>query len=308
MPLSLSKQWHNKRFGWSFYPKEFVHNFSIFQDTYDIDTLLAQAHQARPDMGNLGNQLATELRGTFTLAANKTKESAIRKIRELCSIEDKSYAEGDADQIIDPIRGVIIVDTNDDIQRVRTKLKNLTSFKQDTILKISDRYSRPPEVPIRGIYMYVRLPNNVIGEIQIHTADYWRGFQATHQAYQAHRSLKDEKNIQALPHHLSDAEQEEVPLAHEWTKADNSRLLDAKRKRIHELNEVAKTCNVKVLELRDTNYQDDCSYPLRPHIDPKTGKFGYLVPSIKELKEKLIDEDAIVRARSFLNRGLEPNI
>lgn len=287
----LSKQWHNKRVGWKFYPAHCLGDVPIFQQQGNLRTLLQMAEQSRPAMRETGELFAKEFGGTFTLAANKTYESALRKIGQIDNELPIDQREINAHDIIDPARGVIIVDDTDGIERVRKKLKSILDYRQDTVVLVGDRYSRPPSIPIRGIFMYVRLPNGVIGEIQVHTRDYWNGLQAIRQDYETHRAMMDERYInweREREANLAKENGEPLPyLESVWNEADESRLIAAQKKRTQQLNNLAVTTGVTVLEQAAVNFENDCSYPRRPHHHEKTGQFGYLIPALRQGEDDL---------------------
>lgn len=284
----LSKKWHNKRSGWRFFPEEAIDRLSeIIQRPYDLDSVLGRASQARPDMLECGKTLAAHLGGVFMLAPNKTREQSLKSI---------AYKEGNlspeqlADcsySLLDPVRGCIEVDGIEGLTHARTKLRSILDYKQSTILNVSDRYSRPPRIGLRGIFVSVKMPNGVIGEIQVHTKDYWAGLNQIRPLYEEYRTMWYQGYL-AGAEQVKRAQLEEagdpVPrtLTREWSEADHSRLEELSKARIRGLRDLAIRTGVDHLCLKDQNYEGDCSFPLRPVFHLQSGQSGYLIPVYRQ--------------------------
>ncbi len=284
----LSKKWHNKRSGWCFFPADaFDGRFELFQYTGSLHQVLIQAEQARPAMQMHGERLAHHLGGAFTLAANKTREQALIST----ALDDfeipPSQLEMSAHSILDPVRGCILVDGPQGIQYARTKLRSILDFKQSAIVKVSDRYSRPPSSDLRGIFINLRMPNGVIGEMQIHTHEYWTGLNRIRAQYERYRSMLYQSYLAYASEKEADCEdagcEDVVPVLHKaWTEADDSKIDDLRKIRTNGLRNLTSISGVKSLELSVSGYEGDCSFPMRPAVDAKTGQMGYSIPAYKQ--------------------------
>lgn len=278
----LSKKWHNKRAGWNFFPAPVVHAslFGVYQPTYKLDRLLELAEHARPAMQRHGDELAALLKGSFTLAENKDRDQSLRSIaiRDFDLPADQLTTS--ANSLLDPVRGCLLVDGNEGIEHARTKLRSILDYKQQVILAAYDRYSRPAANNLRGICLYSQMPNGVIGEIQVHTREYWEGMNRLRSKYETYRDFAYEYYLHYRQQQESQDQENPTPsLVKEWREADQSKYEHLRKERKQALAEIAQTTGVTSLELKDTDYRNDCSFPLRPAINSKTGLQGFLVPA-----------------------------
>ena len=280
----LSKKWHNKRSGWRFFPADAIDPlYELYQPPCDLDSVLDKAAEARPDMLKSGHTLAANLGGTFTLAPNKTREQSLRSIAFNDpgllpeQLEDCAYS------LFDPVRGCIEVDGIEGLSHARIKLRSVLDYKQTTIVRVSDRYSRPPRSDLRGIFISVQMPNGVIGEIQVHTRDYWMGLNRIRPLYEQYRDIRHQEYLvvseQKKRSQLEEAGAEAPrSLTREWSAADCSKVMMLSKARIQGLRDLAIETGVNSLRLADQNYEGDCSFPMRQCIDAQSGRSGYLVP------------------------------
>ncbi len=249
-----------------------------------IEQFLEFAAESLPHLDIIGQDLAHRLGGHFALGPLKTYE----RVEQQCNILNCSPS-----YITDYTRGVVLLDNLHDVIRARKKIRDWTNSPQSTIAESIDRYSQPNSGGLRGIFLSIVLPNGHIAEIQVHLKAYWEALQNTHSLYQRKRNLEDDKFRYEVRYFLAYEayiRDKEFEIPKEWTDEHKRVLKRVRQERHIQLDSIANTTGVKILELASRNFKGDCSYPVRPIIASQNGQLAYLIAS-ESLSSVIIQPD-----------------
>lgn len=239
----------------------------------------AHSEATRTHLQEFGQKLAEHLQGSFALGPDKTREQALAGLMYKGRDVTPGLEEDSIYQIVDFRRGCLLVEDNHALIRARKKLRDITDHDQAIFLEVRDLYSRPPTTPIRGIYVIAMMPNEEVVEIQVHTRAYWENMIKTHAAYETHRDFKAQSTLPIRDYNLAYLHwvkgHDYTPLATEWTDEARGLSRRARATRRHSVEQAAHASGAFRLELKDKNYQGDCSFPLRPAV--VAGQSGYMI-------------------------------
>ncbi len=177
------------------------------QNQTDFSLLYEEAHTSVPLLDDAGQRLVQSmadfdpvLRGvTFQQGPVKAFDRAAAKlINEKTGTLDPSKAS----EIIDLIRGRIVVDTPEQVDAVRRFLQ--AHAKELGIVSFKDRFAKPSDTHYRDINMSIQLENGHIAEIQINQKDMLAASEFTHDAYEELAKIERKAQLENRP--LTDAE------------------------------------------------------------------------------------------------------
>ncbi|MBP7759726.1 MAG: hypothetical protein KA099_04105 [Alphaproteobacteria bacterium] len=177
------------------------------QHQTDFSLLYEEAHASVPLLDDAGKRLVQSmadfdpaLRGvTFQQGPVKAFDRAAAKlINESTGTLDPSKAS----EIIDLVRGRIVVDTPEQVQAVRKYLQAHAS--ELGIVSFKDRFAKPSDTHYRDINMSIQLENGHIAEIQINQKDMLAASEFTHDAYEELAKIERKAQLENRP--LTDTE------------------------------------------------------------------------------------------------------
>lgn len=236
----------------------------------DIDSFLNQAKESDPLLQNTGKDLADRLGGEFILGPLKKRER----------VEQVLGKDESPSTITDYVRGCILLENSHEVIRARKKIREWTDTYKTPILQSIDRYSRPTAIGLRGIFLYVELPNGHIGEIQVHLKSYWDELQKTHPLYSRARDMLEKKTRYSnarVDLFMACVKGEDFEPPKEWTDEDQREFKKVRKNRKFELAHIAEITHVNSLLLESKNFVGDCSYPVRPTVNSQNGQLGFLI-------------------------------
>ncbi len=125
------------------------------------------------------NQLMDQPGGMVILAPMKGEKRATEKV-------NSDYG-GDWSKLLDVARASIVVDSYDDVEKAVAKLRqNGTTFAR----KPKDRMTTPTDAGYRDILTNVKLPNGIVGELQILVKPMMKAKLQGHHQYEISRSIE----------------------------------------------------------------------------------------------------------------------
>lgn len=221
----------------------------IPQLTADIPTLKAQAIETREPLDAFGLYLAELMGGTFELADNKSDES-IAHHAEL--MQQHPHHPFTPDKRCDYVRGVLLLDSPDDVRRARKILRAITDEGEHetplgAIKRVNDRYYITARSGFAGIFLTAEMPNAHLCEIQIHDRTYWNMVENTHESYKAYQAKRRSMS------------------AEEWEDKENAALAERSDVLLNILIESGASVLHSV-----SSPDDDCSWPMRTSYDNTT--------------------------------------
>jgi len=161
-----------------------------------------------------GGEIAADMRKQFPELLGDAKFE-VGPLKELDRAQEKlGEFRGNHQNIVDIVRGRIVVDTPDQIRAVREYLQ--AHAKEMGIEVIKDRFAVPSETHYRDINIKVRLPNGHVAEIQINQRDLLASSEFTHDSYEDVQSLDREADAQGRD--LTESEREKRAKLLDYTR------------------------------------------------------------------------------------------
>lgn len=148
----------------------------IRQPTNNLDEIYKRSEEAKPELTQLLDKIATETSGQVIIPPLKGRERTEEKIA--------SDYNGDASKIKDVLRASIIYKNLDQVQSGLEKLQS-----EGNILEVKDRFAQPTSSGYRDALINVRTSNGTVAEIQLHLEPILEAKKEGHVYYEQERNI-----------------------------------------------------------------------------------------------------------------------
>ena len=156
--------------------------------------LLKKGEETNPVMHAIADDVKARLGGTSVVKTGDIK-SLNRSVKKVVGKDG-----GDARNVRDVVRASIAVDHVDDLDHAIAAVHAAVKNAGGSIVTVTDRFRKPMATGYRDMNINVRMPNGIIGEVQVHLKSMLKAkdLGGGHELYEQIRTISERENHRPL--------------------------------------------------------------------------------------------------------------